>query len=980
VRVDLAQNRGMGDGMMPWAICMIACLVAVSEAAVAAGVAGREVRPLDRYNVVWEGPSKDSPGSMPLGNGDIGLNVWVEENGDLVFYISKTDAWSENCRLVKLGRVRVRVKPNPLTEGAVLFQTLRLLEGEVEVRAIRGDDTLEMRVWVDANRPVIRVEAESKRRFAMEAAVELWRTEARELQGAEMFSAYGLNGAPYPVICHPDTVVEGQRDRVVWYHRNPTSIWEDTLRRQGMESWIGREADPLLHRTFGGMMKGQGLVSVSAKVLRSRRPATQQVLSIYCLTAQTPSEEEWLRRLEALVRHVDRVGVEQGRAEHRKWWAAFWDRSWVRVEGTVAGKKMVPNELPLRIGACSEGANQFLGLIARARVWNRALRQEEIEALAQDTAAHPPREGLLLDLDLGTPQNGGYRNAAADRFHARTVGRVEQAELEGVRAARFVGEGWVEVADDPALRLTEAVTMDAWIAPDAIGPAGGRIIDKTKAGTSNGYMIDTFPGNSLRMIIDPLTLSYDARLRPGEWVHVAGSYDSATGEERLYINGRVVASADLAGSTYEVTQGYILQRFMNACAGRGAYPIKFNGSIFTVDAVEGDQKLDADYRRWGGPYWFQNTRLPYWPMLASGDFDMMRPLFEMYRRALPFCKERTKVYFGHEGAFFPETMYFWGAYATENYGWDRTGKHVSHVDNTFIRWYWCGGLELSAMMLDYYAFTGDEAFARETLLPIAAAVVDFYDQHYQRDENGRLLLKPAQALETWQNVVNPLPDIAGLRFVLEGLLALPEGLVGPALKEKWRRLVGELPPLPTTEVDGTTILAPAAEILGGRSNCENPELYAVFPFRLFGVGKPGLEMARDTFARRTFRGHWGWQQDDTQAAFLGLAKEAAELVAARFGMHNPGQRFPAFWGPNFDWVPDQDHGANGLMALQTMLLQWHGRQLFLFPAWPRHWDVEFKLHAPMNTTIEGVYRKGRLERLSVTPERRRSDLVVMEPQ
>jgi hypothetical protein len=45
---------------------------------------------------------------MPLGNGDIGLNAWVEENGDLVFFISKTDSWTDSGRLVKLGQVRVK--------------------------------------------------------------------------------------------------------------------------------------------------------------------------------------------------------------------------------------------------------------------------------------------------------------------------------------------------------------------------------------------------------------------------------------------------------------------------------------------------------------------------------------------------------------------------------------------------------------------------------------------------------------------------------------------------------------------------------------------------------------------------------------------------------------------------------------------------------------------------------------------------------
>ena len=52
----------------------------------------------DRYDVTWRTPSADANGSMPMGNGDIGLNAWVEPSGDLIFYISKTDAWGDNHR------------------------------------------------------------------------------------------------------------------------------------------------------------------------------------------------------------------------------------------------------------------------------------------------------------------------------------------------------------------------------------------------------------------------------------------------------------------------------------------------------------------------------------------------------------------------------------------------------------------------------------------------------------------------------------------------------------------------------------------------------------------------------------------------------------------------------------------------------------------------------------------------------------------
>ena len=50
---------------------------------------------LDDYNVTWDSPGKTSSDSMPIGNGDIALNVWTEPNGDLVFYIAGSDAWSE---------------------------------------------------------------------------------------------------------------------------------------------------------------------------------------------------------------------------------------------------------------------------------------------------------------------------------------------------------------------------------------------------------------------------------------------------------------------------------------------------------------------------------------------------------------------------------------------------------------------------------------------------------------------------------------------------------------------------------------------------------------------------------------------------------------------------------------------------------------------------------------------------------------------
>ena len=108
-----------------------------------------------KHQVIWDSPSKNSLGAMPAGNGDIGISLWVEENGDLLFYLSKTDAWSDNGRLLKLGKVRVALKPNPYLSGSKFRQELLLEEGMINIQAGEGKKAINLNIWVDANHPVV---------------------------------------------------------------------------------------------------------------------------------------------------------------------------------------------------------------------------------------------------------------------------------------------------------------------------------------------------------------------------------------------------------------------------------------------------------------------------------------------------------------------------------------------------------------------------------------------------------------------------------------------------------------------------------------------------------------------------------------------------------------------------------------------------------------------------------------------------------
>lgn len=94
-----------------------------------------------------------------------------------------------------------------------------------------------------------------------------------------------------------------------------------------------------------------------------------------------------------------------------------------------------------------------------------------------------------------------------------------------------------------ALNVRDEVTLEAWVQPSAsMPPGGGRILDKSVAGTSEGYMLDTFPNNSLRLITRAGPLSFDARLPSDRWSHVAGVYSASRKSMKLYIDGKEVAS------------------------------------------------------------------------------------------------------------------------------------------------------------------------------------------------------------------------------------------------------------------------------------------------------------------------------------------------------------------------------------------------------------------------------------------------------
>ncbi len=452
----------------------------------------------------------------------------------------------------------------------------------------------------------------------------------------------------------------------------------------------------------------------------------------------------------------------------------------------------------------------------------------------------------------------------------------------------------------------------------------------------------------------------------------------------IFINN---TKPDDSSKAWQVGRNYQLMRYLLGCNAFGQSPTKFNGGLFTYDPAltNTDFPHTPDFRNWGGGvHTAQNQRLVYFPMIKSGDFDMMKPQFDFYLRILKNAELRSKIYWNHEGACFTEQMENFGLPNMAEYGFKRPPEFDKGVEyNAWLEYEWDTVLEFCLMMLEEERYTQKNISA---YIPFIESCLRFFDEHYQYlakqrgrkalDENNKLVLYPGSGAETYKMAYNSTSTIAALKTVTERMLQLPASYLDLNRRRYFTGLLTRISPISFAEFNGKKTIAPA-KLWERINNTEPSQLYPVFPWGIYGVGKPDLDVAKNTYLLDTnaikFRSFLGWKQDNIWAARLGLTEDAKRFTVLK--LQNSGRRFPAFWGPGYDWTPDHNWGGSGMIGLQEMLLQVDDKKIYLFPAWPKDWDVHFKLHAPYKTTVEGVVKDGKVQSIKVLPAEREKDVI-----
>jgi hypothetical protein len=161
------------------------------------------------------------------------------------------------------------------------------------------------------------------------------------------------------------------------------------------------------------------------------------------------------------------------------------------------GPVIPANAHPLRAGSDQNGGNRFRGQIARVSMFRGKLSAQTIRELCAGDRTKPVAAAQVVGCWLNPKSGDSLSSHAGD----------------------FAG----------------AISFEAWILPQE--KESGRVLDKLTAGKNNGFLLDTFPGLSLRLIVGNQQRHFPNVLKPGVWQHVAVVLDR--GIPRVWLDGRL---------------------------------------------------------------------------------------------------------------------------------------------------------------------------------------------------------------------------------------------------------------------------------------------------------------------------------------------------------------------------------------------------------------------------------------------------------
>jgi|CXWL01.1.fsa_nt_gi hypothetical protein len=199
----------------------------------------------------------------------------------------------------------------------------------------------------------------------------------------------------------------------------------------------------------------------------------------------------------------------------------------------------------LYLGFRINSGYRFSGVMDEVELFDRALSQTEIQAIYNAGSAgkcstgcvQPPTEMISWWDGDGTPNDIiGTNEGTLINGASHTTGMVGQA-FDFTQAGQHV-----EIPDSQSLRPVNGLSIDGWFKFNNSNPQAALVSKPFLSGSSNAYVI-WIQGGALWASVNGAYVNYAFDPTPGRWYHIAYTYDDASAQHWLFVDGSGVASA-----------------------------------------------------------------------------------------------------------------------------------------------------------------------------------------------------------------------------------------------------------------------------------------------------------------------------------------------------------------------------------------------------------------------------------------------------
>ena len=467
---------------------------------------------------------------------------------------------------------------------------------------------------------------------------------------------------------------------------------------------------------------------------------------------------------------------------------------------------------------------------------------------------------------------------------------------------------------------------------------------------------------ALQTVSDAEKKGYDALLRD----HIA---------DHAALYGRV--KLELGGES-DLPTDERLQRFETDGSDLSLYALLFNYGRYLAIAASrpGSRAMNLQgiwnntvRAPWNANYTINiNTQMNYWPVLPCAMPELTEPLTELVKAVSVTGEATAKNFYGASGFAAHHNADVWG--------------HSEPVQGSASWAYFPGGGGwLARHLYDYYAYTLDTAFLRDTAFPILRKAARFYLDILTQDADGTLMLCPgaspenkfrrggvpcavAKSAAMLNSIVLDVfrcclkaGEILGTEDDLQAEIRAAEQRIKPLVIGKNGTVLEWNEELPETEIHHRHL----------------SHLYGFFPSDLVDVRRvPELkEACRQSLLRRGDDGT-GWSlawkvnlwarllDGDHALRLIDRQLRYTPAGGAEANYRNGGGTYPNMLDAHPPFQIDGNFGVTS--GICEMLLQSDGTHIYLLPALPQKWaNGSVKgLAAKGNVTVDMAWEKGKL--------------------